>query len=424
MKIHNVKPGDTLNVIAAVYGIPLGRLLADNGLTGETVLVPGQQLVILTPEQRYRVKAGDTLFSISEKTGIPVMTLLRNNPELRGIPLIYPGQYLTLTLEGNTRGKELIVNGYVYPFIEEEVLQRILPYLTYVTVFSYGFRNDGSLIAASDEMILAQAKQYGVGAILLISTLSEDGTFNNELSRQLFADPAVEDRLIGELIRTAGEKGYAGVEVDFEYIYADDAGRYVLFLEKLNRALKEKNLLLFAALAPKVAADQPGLLYEGHDYRGIGNAADYVILMTYEWGYKYGPPGAVSPIPNMERVVRYAVTEIPPEKILLGVPNYGYDWPLPFVFGETEAQSIGNTDAILLAAERGASIQFDNAAKAPFFNYLRDGAQHIVWFENAESITEKLRLAEQYDLSGISIWNALRYFPELYAVLNAEHGIL
>ena len=423
MTIHKVKPGDTPLGIARIYGIPLRRLLEDNGLDEESRLVPGQQLVILTPEQNVRVKEGDTLYSISQRTGIPVNALLRNNPILRGVPLIYPGQTLTLTLEGNARGREIVVNGYVYPFIEEEVLRRVLPYLTYMTVFTYGFRADGSLIEASDERILEIAKGYDVGAILLISTLDEDGSFNNELPNRLFDDPEAEDRLIDALIAVAEEKGYRGVEVDFEYLYAEDAARYAAFLGKLKRALTAAGFLLFVALAPKVAADQPGLLYEGHDYRAIGAVADYVILMTYEWGYRFGPPGAVAPIPNVERVIRYAVSEIPPEKILVGVPNYGYDWPLPFVAGETEAKSLSNVEAVAEADRRGAPIQYDTTDGAPYFNYYEDGVQHVVWFENAESVADKLALTEEYGLAGISIWNTLRWFPQLYAVLNGEHGI-
>ena len=91
---------------------------------------------------------------------------------------------------------------------------------------------------------------------------------------------------------------------------------------------------LIAALAPKTSAGQKGTLYEGHDYTAIGAACDAALLMTYEWGYTYGPPMAVAPIRNVRQVVEYALTEIPPEKIWLGVPTYGYDWTLPYEKGQ------------------------------------------------------------------------------------------
>jgi len=423
MTIYTVKQGDTPRSIADRYGVTLSRLLTDNGLQAETPLVTGQQLIILPTEEIYTVQEGDSLFAISERSGISVNELLRNNPALRGVPQIYPGQTLALSLVGEKR-RDMAVNGYLYPFIQEDVLRATLPYLTYITVFTYGFREDGSLIPEADETILEIARGYGVGALLLISTLTDEGVFNNQLSGRLFADPQAQDILINNLLQTVREKGYRGVEVDFEYIEREDAAGYVAFLTKLKEALAAEGYLLFVALAPKIAADQLGLLYEGHDYGGIGAVADYVILMTYEWGYKFGPPGAVAPLPNVEQVVRYAVSEIPSEKILLGVPNYGYDWPLPFVQGQTEAQGIGNVAAVDLAREQRTDIRFDRESVAPYYYYSDGETPHVVWFENAESVDEKLKLADRYGLAGISIWNVMRYFPQLYGVLNGNYGII
>jgi len=423
MTIYTVNPGDTPSSIAATFGVSLSRFLSDNGLTPEQILVPGQQLVILPVAETYTVEEGDSLYTVSERTGRSINELLRNNPALRGVPQIYPGQTLALSLAGET-GRDIVVNGYLYPFIDESVLRAVLPYLTYITVFTYGFREDGSLIPERDETVLDIARSYGVGALLLISTLTDEGVFNNQLSSRLFADPAAQDALIANLMDTVRAKGYRGVEVDFEYLSRDDAAGYVAFLMRLKQALAAEGYLLFVALAPKTSADQPGLLYEGHDYGGIGAVADYVILMTYEWGYKFGPPGAVAPLPSVEAVVQYAVSEIPADKILLGVPNYGYDWPLPFVQGQTEAQGIGNVAAVELAAEERVDIQYDRNAQAPFFYYSQEEIPHVVWFENAESVAAKLALADRYGLAGISVWNIMRYFPQLYRVLNGTNGIL
>ena len=99
------------------------------------------------------------------------------------------------------------------------------------------------------------------------------------------------------------------------------------------------------ALAPRIRDDQEGILYEGHDYRLMGEAADYCLLMTYEWGYTNGDPLPVSPIANVRKVLEYGITRIPHDKILMGLNNYGYDWPLPFVRGRSRASSLGNYEA-------------------------------------------------------------------------------
>ena len=155
------------------------------------------------------------------------------------------------------------------------------------------------------------------------------------------------------------------------------------------------------ALAPKTSTDQPGLLYEGMDYALLGANADNVFLMTYEWGYTYGPPMAVAPLNKVRQVVEYALTQIPKEKILMGIPNYAYDWALPYERGITKARLIGNVEAVHIAAENGVSIQYDDLAQSPHFNYTRNGIAHEVWFEDVRSIEAKLNLAREYELLGV-----------------------
>lgn len=133
---------------------------------------------------------------------------------------------------------------------------------------------------------------------------------------------------------------------------------------------------------------------------------------------------AVAPLPNVREVLDYAVTEIPREKIYLGIPNYGYDWPLPFVEGRTRARSLSNQEAVELAVRYGAEIQFDETAQSPWFNYTApDGTPHVVWFEDARSMSAKLRLIGEYGLYGAGYWNLMRPYPQGWAVLNALYEI-
>ncbi len=418
MTIHKVNQGETVQSISELYNVSENSIIENNGLKSGETLIPGQELVILTPETVYTVQPGDTVYSIAENFDISVKKLLANNPSLMGNPLIYPGQQLIISYtEENPRN--IIINGYAYPFIEESVLRKTLPYLDYLTVFTYGFTDTGELIPADDEKIISIAKSYGVQPILLISTLEESGNFNNQLSSRLFENEDAQDNLIENLISTVSEKGYTGVDVDFEYIPKEDADNYVSFLTKLKNALQANGYKLIVSLAPKTSSAQQGLLYEGHDYAAIGNIADYVLLMTYEWGYKFGPPGAVAPINNVERVIEYAVTEIPSQKILLGIPNYGYDWPLPFVSGQTEAEGFSNSAALERAREVGANIEYDSQSQSPYYYYTSEGVEHVVWFENAESILQKLNLVDKYNLAGISIWTIMKFYSPLYSVINS-----
>lgn len=418
MDIYVVRRGDTLFTISRSFGVAMGRLIADNGISDPSRLVVGQALVIRKPTRVYTVRAGDTLSAVSRRTGVSVRQLRRNNPALAGGSNIWPGQTLVLAYE-DTPDTPLTVNAYAYPFIDRGLLERTLPFLNYLTPFTYGITEEGGLVVPEDEPLLRAAHAAGTAALMHLSTLTQTGGFSNDLAHLVLTDGDVQDALVGNVLDTLNSKGYQGLDVDFEYVFPQDAPAYAAFVARLRRALTPLRLPVTVALAPKTSADQRGLLYEAHDYAALGAAADRVFLMTYEWGYAWSEPMAVAPLPNVRAVVEYALSEIPAEKIWLGIPNYGYSWPLPTVPGVTKAVSISNRYAVELAALYGAEIQYDNTAQAPWFRYWDENRiQHEVWFEDARSIRAKLDLIRAYGLSGAGYWNLDRPFPQNWPVLN------
>lgn len=423
MGIHVVKQGETIYSIARDYDTTPNRLIEDNELTNPNNLVVGQTLVILYPKRTYTVEEGDTLLDVAQKNGVSVITLLQNNPGLADFPYLYVGQQIVIEYEGDKIGS-MEVNGYLYPYIDIDVLEKTLPYLTYITIFTYGFTPEGELIGVDDQNIINIARDYGVAPLLLLSTLTNEGSFSNVLASQILNNIEAQNRLIENILTNLREKQYYGLNIDFEYIYPEDRQAYVNFIGNVTTILNAEGFEVIVSLAPKIAADQPGILYEGHDYRAIGEVSNKVLLMTYEWGYTYGPPMAVAPIDKVREVLDYAVTEITPDMIFIGIPNYAYDWALPFVRGESRARSLSNVEAVEQAAEYGATIYFDEVAKVPYYNYISaDGIEHVVWFEDARSINEKLLLINQYGLNGTSYWNIMKYFPQNWAVLNSLYNI-
>lgn len=427
MVIYTVKQGDSLDGIAAQFGTTAERITADNLLERPNELVVGQTLVILEPLVSYRVRSGDTLYSITRQFGTNTNTLWRNNPSLGGETEVLVGQPLNIVLPETLYNRRIESGGYIYANVSEETLRRTLPYLTYLTIFTYGFREDGTLIEIDDERIVELARTYGVAPVMHLSSLSERGTFSTELSARLLGDETLQTKVIDEVERVLRAKRYEAIDVDFEYVNGQYAEAYVDFIRKLRERLSPLGIKVFVALAPKYSADQEGLLYEGHDYVGMGEAADGVILMTYEWGYSRGEPQAVSPIDKVRRVVEYAVSVIPREKIFLGTPNYGYDWRLPFVMGETVARSLSNVEAVKQAWDKSALISFDETAKAPTYRYYdRENTrpvEHVVWFEDARSAAATMALIEEFSLRGFFVWNAMRFFPSLWQIANGSFPI-
>ncbi len=418
MDIYIVKSGDTQESIAQQYDIPSFVLTMINNLDLIPNIVIGQALLILKPLRYHTVQANETLFSIAQEYGTDTSTLYRNNPNLGGRPLVYPGQTLIIEFERNPQ-KTIDVNGYAYPYINKNLLRTTLPYINYMTPFTYGITNEGSLVQLEDEALIDLALDYGVLPLMHLSTLTENGTFSNELANLVLNNTDIQENLIDEIIANMEQKGYRGLDIDFEFVYPEDSLLYGEFIGKVRTALNPLGYEVIVALAPKTSDTQSGLLYEGHNYRAIGDNANSVLLMTYEWGYTYGPPLAVAPIRNVRQVVDYALTIIPPEKIFLGIPNYGYDWTLPYVKGESRANSISNVEAIQIAAKNGAEIQFDEASQSPWFRYTdNQGRQHEVWFEDVRSIQQKFNLIIEKNLRGAGYWNLMRPFQQNWSLLD------
>ncbi len=425
MEIYIVKSGDTLSGIAERYGVRLINLAADNGLETSNGLVVGQALVVQIPEVVHIVERGETLAEIANRYNTTSLQLLRNNIRLGGIDRLVTGEEIVIRYTGENRQKTFAINSYAYPYISNGLLRQQLPYLTYFTPFTYGINEGGSLVIPDDEELIKIAKEYSVNTLLHLSTLTEGGNFSSSRATLVFDNENIQNLIIDELISVVEEKGFGGLDVDFEFINPEERYDYIRFLQELRLRLNPLGYPLFSALAPKTSDNQRGVLYEGHDYAGIGAAVNFVLLMTYEWGYTFGPPQAVAPLNRVREVAEYALTRISSGKMFLGVPTYGYDWTLPFVRGRAGAPSISPVEAVNLALKYGAEIQYDEIAQSPWFRYTdNDGRLHEVWFEDARSITAKLALAEELGFFGVGYWNSMREFPQNWITLNANYNIL
>ncbi len=374
----------------------------------------------------YTVNAGDTVNSIASAFGVTTDSIIYNN-QLSSPYRLAVGQSLLLSTGENTGEKRFIyTNGYAYPFINSFNLTETLPYLTDLSIFSYGFTTTGELVPPpiDDTWMIALAKEEGTAPILTLTPFGPDGLFNNHLITVVVSDIAVQQNLINQLLATISQKGFEGVDIDFEYILAEDRVPFAEFVANVRAAVNAVGYPVSVALAPKTSDNQPGLLYGGKDYGLLGAAADNVLLMTYEWGYTYGPPMAVAPINKVREVVDYAITRIPIEKINLGIPNYGYDWTLPYERGVTKARTISNTEAVQIAIDNNVPIQFDQVAMSPFFTYESEGLAHEVWFEDVRSMREKFSLVQEYGLRGVGYWTIMNLFRANWLLLADTFNIV
>jgi spore germination protein len=424
MVIYVVQEGDTVTSIAQEYNVTPDQIIKDNELPNPENLVVGQSLGIQNPIVVYTVLEGDTLYSIAENFGVEPLQILQNNPEIAGQEALSPNDVLVISFEKEENFGSIVTNGYAYPFIDRTVLRKTLPFLTYLSIFTYGFTQEGDLVPIDDEELIGIAGEFGVAPIMVLSPMLEDRTFNSQIAHDMFVNTEGQIRLIDNILVNLRTKGYKGLDIDFEFILPEDKQLFIEFISNVVNMLRPEGFITMVALAPKTSGEQAGLLYSAHDYTEIGAIADKVLLMTYEWGYKFSSPMATAPLNNVRKVLEYGVSVIDPNKILMGIPNYAYDWPLPFIRGETVANTIGNQEAIQIAARFRVRIQFDEEAQAPYFYYTNDeGIAHIVWFDDIRSMNTKYRLIPEYGLSGSGCWQIMKFFPGLWMVVNSLFSV-
>lgn len=369
----------------------------------------------------YVVQPGDTVFQLARRFGVSQADIVYLNQIPAPFDLAV-GQTLWIGARTVPGTPEIQVNGFAYPYISPWVLEQTLPYLSLLSVFSYGFTPDGDLLPPplTDSRLLERAKANNVETAMVLAPIGADGMFSNLLIHQVVSNPAARARLLSQAADTMQEKGYRELNIDFEYVLAGNRDDFSSFVEQAAETLHPLGFRVSVDLAPKTSADQPGTLYEGMDYARLGAAADRVLLMTYEWGYKYGPPQAVAPIDPVRQVVDYALTEIPAEKISLGLANYGYDWPLPFVQNRTAARTLGLVEAVELAKRVGAEIHFDEKAQSPWFEYTNLGIRHTVWFEDLRSWQAKFDLIREKKLTGLGIWQIMQLYRAGLALIGDQ----
>ena len=420
LELYIVRRGDTLYEIARRFSVPLEEIVRANQLQNPDLLMVGQALVIPVDHRRYTVRKGDTLNAIARRYGLCLARLIAANPQIRNPDRIHIGEQIKIPLGLDYQG-DLLVNGYITD-ASEESLEATLPYLSFLSPFSYRIDPEGALIR-DFRVDLSRSAAFRVGNLLTLTNLRAQGGFSSDIAHAVFSDQQVQSRVLAQLEELLAEGEYYGVNLDFEYVYPFDRQAYNQFLEHLTERMHALGYIVVTALAPKLSDKQEGLLYSAHDYAFHGKTADYVVLMTYEWGYTYGPAMAVSPLNMVRRVLDYAVTRISPGKILMGVPNYGYDWTLPFVQG-TAAQPLSNVQAVTLAGQQRVDIHFDEEAQSPFFRYTDSvGRQHEVWFEDARSLRAKYALVKGYDLAGVSFWNLNELFRTNFLVLESMYSV-
>lgn len=414
MTVHVVKSGENLWSIARTYGVSIQSIVVVNGLPSASLIIPGLALYI--PDQQsivrfYKIKAGDTLWKLSIQFQTSVNSILSANPGLDANSL-YIGQNINIPSPVKPKMSTL---GFIVPGSPQNfqaAFQAIAPKLTFLAVAAYSFTAEGyAYLGMDDTAIVKRSKELNVIPMLLVQNTTAGG-FSKELAGTVLGNPVYRRNLVNSLVNLANQRGYGGISVDLEFVPPPQREDFNTFLRDLKAAMG--NLILHVNVHAKTEDIPTNPIIGAYDYKAIGEIADIVAVMTIDYGYPGGPPDPVSPLWWIALVVRYALTLIPGYKMQIGLPLYGHDK----VVSTNQYRALSVLDAQNLAISNGAVIQFDPAARSPWFRYWKGTEEHIVWFEDIRSYIEKYRLIDQYQLYGATYWQLSMPAPQNWAYLD------
>jgi len=223
--------------------------------------------------------------------------------------------------------------------------------------------------------------------------------FDGSITKALLGSYVNRTNLINNILAALKANNYKGVNIDLEGIYYSDRDYYTTFVRELYNRLHPEGFLVTAALPAKTRDVINETWTWAFDYSEVSKYLDQVVLMTYDEHYFGGTAGPIASIGWVQKVINYAVTVIPKEKILLGIAGYGYDW------SSSGSKAYGVGQAYNIASQYGASVKWDSTSQSPYFYYVDSKAvQHSVWFENSTSIAYKLDIVNNEGLLGVALW--------------------
>lgn len=281
-----------------------------------------------------------------------------------------------------------------------QVVKTRSSHMDQVVIFGYGFDAQGNVVGSDQELIRGVTGPQK--RVLLFANLT-DGAFNRETGRALLTNPEVRERALQGIVAKAEELGVAGVQIDFEDIAPANRAAYTEFMRLLKERLQPKGLTLSVAVPGKTHDDRTG--WGGAmDYPALGQIVDYLYIMAYDEHWRGGPPGPVASLGWVEKVVRYATGVMPAQKILLGVPFYGYEWSAEPGGGTKTNRAYGSDRMAERAAQFGAKVQWDPVHGENVATFKTQEGERIAWFPDQRSLDAKLLMAYQYNLKGVALW--------------------
>lgn len=228
------------------------------------------------------------------------------------------------------------------------------------------------------------------------------------------------ETLVKEIVDVINEYNLDGINVDIENITHEDRDNFTLFIKELRSALpKDKELSIAVAANPKGYTTG---WHGAYDNEKLAQYADYLMIMSYDEHYEGGNPGPVASIQFVEESIKHELKNVPPSKIVLGLPFFGRYWKDD---GSIKGKGISLVRINELIRKYNGTVTFDNYTKSPKATINITGyevgiskGKYTIWLENEESILTKLGLIEKYNLKGVGSWSVHQATQNIWKIYN------
>ena len=267
----------------------------------------------------------------------------------------------------------------------------------------YQSQEDGSVASRHENLdLVAAARNSGLNIFATVTNQPAGKLgFSRDIAAAIMASPESRRRHIENLVALAREKGFDGIDLDWEALKAEDRQPFATFVEELGAALHAEGRFLSIAVFPKTQKRGRWDTQRAMDYERLGAAVDEFKVMAYNFSGPWSDPGPQAPLAWADEVLSFAESQVPAGKIYLGIPFYGYDW---HAGKATAVRSAGASEA---AAQYAVKVGRDAASGEATLRYADgEGVAHVVYYQDEKAIAAKLdQLHRKHPrIAGIAIW--------------------
>ncbi|MEC0230787.1 glycosyl hydrolase family 18 protein [Paenibacillus alba] len=326
--------------------------------------------------------------------------------KIKGMASFLTTAALVFTLSAGVAAKASANSPIILGYYTNDSAAALTSYHSYINQISTDtFNTDasGNIVGTIPTQAVNYANSVGILPYALVSNYGATD-WDSNAAHQVLTNAAAKQKLIANMVSLVKTNHYKGINVDFESVLASDRNALTSFVKDVASIMKAQGYLTMVSV-PAKDTDDPADDWSGaFDYEQLGTYADFIQVMTYDEHGVWADPGSVASKPWMTAALKFSITYVPSEKVIMGIPAYGNDWNLSDKTNSSNKLIPWKDIPQLITSTKGKPTR-DNASGSMTFKYTaKDGSKHVVWYEDETSIKTKTHYTLTYELAGVSVY--------------------